>query len=108
MNKHFADVASRYVKSNRVLNHTQEVQQLYRRSLKLLASWAIDHDLIAREADKIRKEFEDNRHLDPSSGYVHINTRWRPRFERSTICSEANRDDDYTNTLTNYAERQRD
>ena len=52
------------------LSHSQQVTRLYRHSLKLLASWAIDHEIIGEEARKIRDEFDANRHLEPNSGYV--------------------------------------
>ena len=68
MNKHFAEVAARYVKAKPELSHAQQVTRLYRHSLKLLASWAIDHEIIASEALKIRDEFDTNRHLTPDSG----------------------------------------
>ena len=70
MNKHFREVASRYVKAKPDLSHSQQVTRLYRHSLKLLASWAIDHEIIGEEARKIRDEFDANRHLEPNSGYV--------------------------------------
>ena len=70
MNKQFAEVAARYVKAAPSLTHAQEVTRLYRHSLKLLMSWAIDHEVIAEEAEKIREQFDANKDLPPNSGYV--------------------------------------
>eukprot|EP00940_MAST-03C_sp_MAST-3C-sp2_P000672 g672.t1 len=68
MNKQFAEVAARYVKAAPNLTHKQNVTRLYRHSLKILASWAIDHEIIAQEAEKIRSQFDANKGLEPESG----------------------------------------
>ena len=53
-----------------VVTHQQEVTRLYRRSLKLLQSWAIAKDVINEEALKIRASFDKNKHLAPEAPYV--------------------------------------
>ncbi|EQC38183.1 hypothetical protein SDRG_04612 [Saprolegnia diclina VS20] len=43
------------------LSHKQQVTRLYKRSLKLLDSWAIDRRLWNDEATKIRAQFDANK-----------------------------------------------
>jgi NADH dehydrogenase (ubiquinone) 1 beta subcomplex subunit 9 len=39
----------------------------YRRSLRLLDSWAISRDIFNTEGEEIRRQFDSNKHLDPNS-----------------------------------------
>mmetsp|Transcript_19162 Transcript_19162/g.28379 ORF Transcript_19162/g.28379 Transcript_19162/m.28379 type:complete len:163 (-) Transcript_19162:1289-1777(-) len=48
------------------LTQNQEVARLYRGSLKMMASWAIDRDIINREATKLRAQFDANRGCTPA------------------------------------------
>lgn len=50
------------------LTHKQVVTRLYRRSLKLMMSYAVNTDLIVEEAGRIRAEFEKHRNLPTESG----------------------------------------
>mmetsp|Transcript_17261 Transcript_17261/g.35764 ORF Transcript_17261/g.35764 Transcript_17261/m.35764 type:complete len:163 (-) Transcript_17261:97-585(-) len=47
--------------------HNQEVARLYRHSLRLMLSWAIDRDVFNDEADKIRARFDANRGASPAA-----------------------------------------
>ena len=49
------------------LTHQQVVTRLYRKSLKVMMSWAINKEIINEEAYQIRSRFEANRHFDPNS-----------------------------------------
>jgi hypothetical protein len=49
------------------LTHQQVVTRLYRQSLKVMASWAIQKDIINEEAYNIRQRFEANRDIAPDS-----------------------------------------
>jgi hypothetical protein len=49
------------------LTHQQVVTRLYRQSLKVMMSWAINKEIINNEAYVIRGRFEKNRQLEPSS-----------------------------------------
>ena len=42
-----------------------QVARLYRKSLKVLSSWAIDRDIINEEATKIRARFDAERGCKP-------------------------------------------
>jgi hypothetical protein len=42
-----------------------QVARLYRKSLKVLSSWAIDRDIINDEATKIRSQFDAERGCKP-------------------------------------------
>jgi len=48
-----------------LLFSSKQVALLYRKSLKLLASWAIDRDIINEEATKIRARFDQERGCKP-------------------------------------------
>mmetsp|Transcript_3362 Transcript_3362/g.5236 ORF Transcript_3362/g.5236 Transcript_3362/m.5236 type:complete len:159 (+) Transcript_3362:78-554(+) len=50
------------------LTHKQIVCRLYKDSLRLLESWAIDRNIFLDEAEKIRDRFDENANLDPASG----------------------------------------
>ena len=52
------------------LTHRQKVTRLYRHSLRLLMSWAVDREIICDEAEKIRAEFDKYKHLPKDSGCV--------------------------------------
>jgi hypothetical protein len=39
-----------------------QVTRLYRDALRLLNSWCIDREIFNREAEKIRAEFDANKH----------------------------------------------
>jgi NADH dehydrogenase (ubiquinone) 1 beta subcomplex subunit 9 len=45
-------------------NHTQQVQRLYRASLRVLQSWAVDRQVFLSEAEQLRKRFDQNKHVD--------------------------------------------
>ncbi|KAG7368458.1 hypothetical protein IV203_031201 [Nitzschia inconspicua] len=47
------------------LTHNQQVARLYRKSLKVLSSWAIDRDIFNDEATKIRARFDQERGCKP-------------------------------------------
>ncbi|KAG7347794.1 hypothetical protein IV203_016499 [Nitzschia inconspicua] len=47
------------------LTHNQQVARLYRKSLKVLSSWAIDRDIFNDEATKIRARFDQARGCKP-------------------------------------------
>jgi hypothetical protein len=49
------------------MGHKQQVQRLYRRSLYLLNSWAVDRDIFNSEALAIRAAFDANASLDANS-----------------------------------------
>lgn len=67
MNKTFREVAA-YYKQVVTLTHKQKVTRMYRRSLRMLDSWACDREIFLTRGEEIRKQFEENRHLDPNSG----------------------------------------
>mmetsp|Transcript_20827 Transcript_20827/g.30022 ORF Transcript_20827/g.30022 Transcript_20827/m.30022 type:complete len:163 (+) Transcript_20827:113-601(+) len=48
------------------LTNNQEVAQLYRHSLKVLSSWAIDREIFNDEATKLRARFDANRGCNSS------------------------------------------
>jgi NADH dehydrogenase (ubiquinone) 1 beta subcomplex subunit 9 len=52
------------------LSHKQQVTRLYRKSLKLIESWAGDREVFLTEAAKVRQRFDENKHLDPAGGRV--------------------------------------
>ena len=70
MNPAFKLASNYYKQSPQSLSHRQAVTRLYRHSLKLMMSWAIDRDLINEEAEKIRSRFDLFQTYDPSSGAV--------------------------------------
>lgn len=49
------------------LTHQQRVTRLYRQSLKLLFSWAVNRPVFLEEAGKIRARFDANRGLSPEA-----------------------------------------
>ena len=67
MNRAFREAAGWMKPVVEDLTHTQKVQRLYRHSLKLMMSWAIQRDIINAEAYKIRARFEQHRDLAPDS-----------------------------------------
>jgi NADH dehydrogenase (ubiquinone) 1 beta subcomplex subunit 9 len=55
---------------SKIYNHptsSKQVARLYRHSLKLLLSWAIDRDIFNDEATKIRARFDANRGVSKST-----------------------------------------
>jgi len=67
MNSTFRAVAAEY-KRVVTLTHAQRVTRMYRKSLRLAASWIIDRELWLEEADKIRARFNAAKHLSPTDG----------------------------------------
>mmetsp|Transcript_2056 Transcript_2056/g.4661 ORF Transcript_2056/g.4661 Transcript_2056/m.4661 type:complete len:83 (+) Transcript_2056:67-315(+) len=47
------------------LTQNQQVTRLYRNSLKVLNSWAIDRDIFNEEATKLRARFDESRGCNP-------------------------------------------
>mmetsp|Transcript_12643 Transcript_12643/g.18438 ORF Transcript_12643/g.18438 Transcript_12643/m.18438 type:complete len:155 (-) Transcript_12643:755-1219(-) len=58
MNEVFTSAANQFRQKLPQFSRKVEVSRLYRKSLKLLASWAIDRDIFIDEADKIRARFD--------------------------------------------------
>ena len=54
----------------RELTHQQKVTGLYRDALRCMMSWAIERNIINKEAVRIRERFEQYRNLDPASPEV--------------------------------------
>ncbi|KAG5174922.1 hypothetical protein JKP88DRAFT_203970 [Tribonema minus] len=78
MNASFRAVAERFRMAPESLTHKQEVCRLYRASLRLLDSWAVDRTVFLDEAEKIRDQFDANAALDARSGrarYLIANAR---------------------------------
>mmetsp|Transcript_2273 Transcript_2273/g.2577 ORF Transcript_2273/g.2577 Transcript_2273/m.2577 type:complete len:157 (-) Transcript_2273:842-1312(-) len=67
MNSAFTAIRSASVNKAAVLSHKQEVTRLYRNSLKLLFSWAVNRDVFIDEATKLRARFEANKNLGASA-----------------------------------------
>lgn len=68
MNKSFQAVAAAFRSPPDKITHAQHVARIYRKSLKLCLSWAIDRDIFNSEALKIRAEFDANSNLSADSG----------------------------------------
>ncbi|GMI51254.1 hypothetical protein ScalyP_jg5905 [Parmales sp. scaly parma] len=67
MNNAFQAVRANMRQQPVTLSHRVTVVRLYRHSLKLLGSWAVDRGIFCDEADKIRAEFETNRDCTPAT-----------------------------------------
>eukprot|EP00979_Chaetoceros_neogracilis_P000490 scaffold111_cov201-Chaetoceros_neogracile.AAC.3 len=61
MNDVFRSAAGQFRQKIPQLTRRTEVSRLYRKSLKLLLSWAIDREIFLDEADILRSRFEDGR-----------------------------------------------
>mmetsp|Transcript_8883 Transcript_8883/g.14433 ORF Transcript_8883/g.14433 Transcript_8883/m.14433 type:complete len:155 (-) Transcript_8883:1315-1779(-) len=68
MDKSFAHIAKLAQNQWAAPTHQQRVTRLYRNSLKLLMSWAIDRDVFREEGLKLRARFEANRGLSLGEG----------------------------------------
>jgi hypothetical protein len=58
----------------------QQVARIYRKSLKLLASWAIDRDIVNEEATKIRARFDQERGCKPEKAARLLRVRFYDPF----------------------------
>mmetsp|Transcript_23188 Transcript_23188/g.54988 ORF Transcript_23188/g.54988 Transcript_23188/m.54988 type:complete len:161 (-) Transcript_23188:104-586(-) len=65
LNDAFLAAANQARKKTPELTHKQKVARLYRQSLKLAASWAIDRDIVNEECTKIRARFDAERGCKP-------------------------------------------
>ncbi|CAM9829900.1 unnamed protein product [Pylaiella littoralis] len=93
MNSTFRGAAAQFISKQHPITHQQEVCRLYRASLKLLDSWAIDRTIFNDEATKIRASFDEGSKCGPDSArakaliraankmmeeYVHVDRYIRP------------------------------
>uniref|UniRef100_A0A7S2KZH1 NADH dehydrogenase [ubiquinone] 1 beta subcomplex subunit 9 n=1 Tax=Leptocylindrus danicus TaxID=163516 RepID=A0A7S2KZH1_9STRA len=65
MNTAFIAAGSQYKQQLPQLTHNQQVAKLYRHSLKVLGSWAVDRTVFIEEASKLRARFDANRNCAP-------------------------------------------
>ncbi|CAM9873458.1 unnamed protein product [Ectocarpus sp. 6 AP-2014] len=67
MNSTFRGAAAQFISKQHPITHKQEVCRLYRASLKLLDSWAIDRTIFLEEATKVRASFDEGSKCGPDS-----------------------------------------
>jgi NADH dehydrogenase (ubiquinone) 1 beta subcomplex subunit 9 len=70
MDKAFKAAAQHYISEKPALTHSQEVCRLYRISLRMLQSWAINRDVFNEEGVKLRDEFKKNMDVPLKQGKV--------------------------------------
>ncbi|CAM9441647.1 unnamed protein product [Scytosiphon promiscuus] len=93
MNSTFRGAAAQFISKQLPMTHKQEVCALYRKSLRLLDSWAIDRTIFNEEATKVRAAFDEGSTCEPDSAratalmrgaykeiedYVHVDRYIRP------------------------------
>lgn len=61
-----------YYRNPVTLNHTQRVTRLYRQSLRVLDSWAVNREIFNTKATELRARFNENKALSAESGYVYL------------------------------------
>jgi hypothetical protein len=74
----FAEVQAWY-RQPLQLSHEQKVTRLYRRSLRLLDSWAVNRNIFNAQANEIRKRFDANKAVDAHSGCVNADAAARAK-----------------------------
>jgi len=50
------------------LNHTQRVTRLYRQSLRVLESWAVNREIFNTKATELRARFNEHKNISADSG----------------------------------------
>ncbi|CAM9803489.1 unnamed protein product [Laminaria digitata] len=93
MNSTFRGAAAQFISKQHPITHKQEVCRLYRASLKLLDSWAVDRTIFNEEATAMRKMFDEGSTCEPDGArskaliraayktmgeYVHVDRYIRP------------------------------
>eukprot|EP00904_Undaria_pinnatifida_P000419 jgi/Undpi1/10378/HiC_scaffold_29.g12828.m1 len=93
MNSTFRGAAAQFISKQHPITHQQEVCRLYRASLKLLDSWAVDRTIFNTEATAMRKMFDEGSTCEPEGArakaliraacktmgeYVHVDRYIRP------------------------------